>query len=446
MIFNFLKYLKPIWYFNLRPKKDFGYFPSQNQFNFSTHGIVIDNDYKTDVAKQRDLAWTGFQIGYIDLNNVEGIDVWQKTNIPIEDEYRFLNKNFHKAWVLYVLIVRLVTFKNPIIEINAFIKNRKVQRIDYSKKPFLFEEYDEFKSKLIESNPLVSVIIPTLNRYQYLKDVFKDLENQTYKNFEVIAVDQSDPFEEDFYKNWGLDLKFWYQKEKALWKARNEAIKKSNGDYILLYDDDSLVDENWIEEHLKCLDYFKADLSSGVSISVIGDEVPKHYSYFRWSDQLDTGNVLLKKDVFKKIGLFDQQFEKERMGDGEFGLRVYLNGYKNISNPKAKRIHLKVSEGGLRQMGSWDGWRPKKLFGPRPVPSVLYLSRKYFGNKISIFYILNSILPSLIPYKFKGNKFLKGLTFLLIPLLLPLVVYQIMKSWNLATKKMKEGEKISSIN
>ena len=163
MIFNFLKYLKPIWYFNLRPKKDFGYFPSQNQFNFSTHGIVIDNDYKTDVAKQRDLAWTGFQIGYIDLNNVEGIDVWQKTNIPIEDEYRFLNKNFHKAWVLYVLIVRLVTFKNPIIEINAFIKNRKVQRIDYSKKPFLFEEYDEFKSKLIESNPLVSVIIPTLN-------------------------------------------------------------------------------------------------------------------------------------------------------------------------------------------------------------------------------------------------------------------------------------------
>lgn len=446
MIFNFLKYLKPIWYFNLRPKKDFGYFPSQNQFNFSTHGIVIDNDYKTDVAKQRDLAWTGFQIGYIDLNNVEGIDVWQKTNIPIEDEYRFLNKNFHKAWVLYVLIVRLVTFKNPIIEINAFIKNRKVQRIDYSKKPFLFEEYDEFKSKLIESNPLVSVIIPTLNRYQYLKDVFKDLENQTYKNFEVIAVDQSDPFEEDFYKNWRLDLKFWYQKEKALWKARNEAIKKSNGDYILLYDDDSLVDKNWIEEHLKCLDYFKADLSSGVSISVIGDEVPKHYSYFRWSDQLDTGNVLLKKDVFKKIGLFDQQFEKERMGDGEFGLRVYLNGYKNISNPKAKRIHLKVSEGGLRQMGSWDGWRPKKLFGPRPVPSVLYLSRKYFGNKISIFYILNSILPSLIPYKFKGNKFLKGLTFLLIPLLLPLVVYQIMKSWNLATKKMKEGEKISSIN
>ena len=168
-----------------------------------------------------------------------------------------------------------------------------------------------------------------------LKDVFKDLENQMYKNFEVIVVDQTDDFQEDFYKGWNLDLKFWFQEEKALWKARNEAIKSSKGEYILLYDDDSLVQPNWIEEHLKTLDFFNADLSSGVSISTVGAEVPEHYNYFRWSDQLDTGNVLLKKEIFNKIGLFDRQFEKQRMGDGEFGLRCYLAGFKNISNYKA---------------------------------------------------------------------------------------------------------------
>ncbi|MNE78170.1 hypothetical protein D3C80_1745480 [compost metagenome] len=127
------------------------------------------------------------------------------------------------------------------------------------------------------------------------------------------------------------------------------------------------------------------------------------------------------------------------MGDGEFGLRAYLAGYKNISNPKAKRIHLKVSEGGLRQMGSWDGWRPKKLLGPRPVPSVLYLSRKYFGNSLSRWYVLRAILPSLVPYQFKSNRALKVLSFVLIPFLLPLVGYQVWKSWGLSSCKLKKG-------
>src|SRR5690606_34012180 len=158
-----------------------------------------------------------------------------------------------------------------------------------------------------------------------------------------------------------------------------------------------------------------ADLSSGVSLSVVGAEVPPHYNYFRWSDQLDTGNVLLKKDIFRKIGLFDRQFEKQRMGDGEFGLRAYLAGYKNVSNPKAKRVHLKVGQGGLRQMGSWDGWRPKKWNAPRPVPSILYLSRKYHGDKLSKLWIIPHILPSIIPYRFKNKKSLKLLSVILIP-------------------------------
>ena len=32
-------------------------------------------------------------------------------------------------------------------------------------------------------------------------------------------------------------------------------------------------------------------------------------------------------------------------------------------------------------MGSWDAFRPKSILAPRPVPSVLYYYRKYFGNK-----------------------------------------------------------------
>ncbi|WP_348810505.1 glycosyltransferase family 2 protein [Flavobacterium maritimum] len=439
MIFNFLQYLKPIWYFNLRPQTDFGYFPTERQLKEVGCAIAKDVRYQSEAARDRDFGWTAFQQGFISAKGETGFDVWEPVILPVFDEYIFLRKNFHQAWVWYVLLLRLMSFKNPFVEWKGFLGSRKVKRVDYSKDAFEYQEYDSFQSPLVASRPLVSVVIPTLNRYIYLKDVLRDLEKQTYKNFEVIVVDQTDAFRAEFYQGWQLDLKHRFQEEKALWRARNEAIQSAKGDYILLYDDDSLVDEYWIEAHLKGLDYFQADLSSGVSISTVGAEVPKHYSYFRWSDQLDTGNVLLKKSVFNEIGFFDRQFEKQRMGDGEFGLRAYLAGYKNISNYKAKRIHLKVSEGGLRQMGSWDGWRPKKLLGSRPVPSVLYLSRKYFGNSLSRWYVLHAILPSLVPYQFKSNRALKILSFVLIPFLLPLVCFQVSKSWRLSSFKLKKG-------
>lgn len=439
MIFNYLKYIKPIWYFNLKPQKEHCYFPTEEQVQKAGFSIAKDKGYKSKTAQIHDLAWTAFQSGCIICEEQNGLDVWKNNNFPIEDEYRFLRKNIHWAWIVYVLGIRLITFHNPFKEIYGFSKTRKVKRFDYAKQTLNSATYYNFESPLVASNPFISIVIPTLNRYDYLKDVLKDLESQTYKNFEVIIVDQTDAYREEFYEGWHLDLKFWFQEEKALWRARNEAIESANGDFILLYDDDSLVEKDWIFEHLKCLDFYKADLSSGVSISTVGAEVPEHYSYFRWSDQLDTGNVLLKKSIFNEIGLFDLQFEKQRMGDGEFGLRAYLAGYKNISNYKAKRIHLKVSQGGLRQMGSWDGWRPKKLLGPRPVPSVLYLSRKFFGTKQSVYYIMHSILPSLVPYQFKKNKVLKVISFLLIPFLFPLVMIQVLKSWKLSTLKLKNN-------
>jgi hypothetical protein len=445
MIFNFLKYIKPTWYYNLKPQKDFGYFPTEEQLRASGYSLEKDLNYSSEEAQKRDLAWRAFQQGFISKTQAPGMAIWQPVKLPVIDEYRFLRKNFSPFWVLYVLKLRLITLKNPIKEISAFLKTRRVKREAFAERPFTHTDYETFESDLINQNPLVSVIIPTLNRYDYLRDVLKDLEKQTYTHFEVIVVDQTDEYREDFYKGWNLDLTYWYQEEKALWKARNEAIKASKGEFILLYDDDSLIESDWITQHLKALDYFQADLSSGVSISVVGAKVPEHYSIFRWSEQLDTGNVLIKKEVFRHIGLFDRQFEKQRMGDGEYGLRAYLNGFKNISNPYAKRIHLKVAQGGLRQMGSWDGWRPKKLLAPRPVPSVLYLSRTYFGTKKTLLMIMTSILPSVVPYRFKANKFLKLLTVLLFPVLLPLVVLQVGLSWKQSGVKLKQGSLIEKM-
>lgn len=438
MLFNHLKYLKPIWYYNLKPSKDYCYFPTEEQLKKASIYIEKDSGYVDEIARIHDLSWTAFQSGYIAKEPQHGIDIWQKHNFPIADEYRFLRKNFHSAWVYYVLLLRLFTLNNPFKEILGFLKSSKVQRVDYSEHILNDTTYETFESSLIASKPFISVIIPTLNRYEYLKDVLHDLEDQSYTNFEVIIVDQTDNFRPEFYEGWHLDLKFWHQSEKALWRARNEAIRTAKGDYILMSEDDIRFNTVFIENHIKAIDYFKCQVSCGVFFPM-KSKIPKENSYFKFSEQFATGNSMFDKNIIKVVGSFDLQFEKQRGGDGEYGLRCYLAGFKLISNPKAFCFDVKAPSGGLRQMGSWDSWRPKKILGPRPVPSVLYLARKYFGTSFATYYIIHNILPSLIPYRFRKSKFLKALSFVVLPLVLPLVCFQVLKSWQLASVKIKEG-------
>ena len=442
MLFDFLKYLQPTNYFALIKKDQASVFPIPESLPKEIQQqLFIDEEYLSNEAQVYDLSWQAIQKGYIGSET----NFREFKKLPLKDEYQFIRKYFNPLWASYILLLRLLSLKNPFNEISSWWASRKTKRSDYLKTPINYKEWNNFNSSLVAKQQLVTVVIPTLNRYPYLKDVLLDLEKQDYKNFEVIVVDQSEPFQKEFYDDYNLDLYLIHQEEKALWLARNTAIQKSKGDLLLLFDDDSRVESDWITNHIKCLDFFKAEISSGVSISTIGAKVPENYSFFRVSDQIDTGNVLIKKEVFRTIGLFDRQFEKQRMGDGEFGLRAHLEGFLNISNPYAKRLHLKVGSGGLRQMGSWDGFRPKKLFGPRPIPSVLYLYRTYFGNRRTRLSLLKTIPPSIMPYRFKKNKNMLLLGILISVLLTPFILIQVNISWRRASKKLIQGPIIGEL-
>jgi glycosyltransferase involved in cell wall biosynthesis len=339
-------------------------------------------------------------------------------------------------------MIRIITFNNPFKEIHSFYHTRKINQIDLRHKIFYHNELHNFSSSLVNESPLVSIILPTLNRYAYLFSLLNELEKQTYENFEVIIIDQSSPYRAEVFKDFNLKLKIIHQKERALWKARNLGIKESNGDFILMLDDDSSVEPNWIIEHLKCIDFFNVDISAGVSISLIGNPIPDHYKYHRWADQLDTGNVLIKRKIFRKCGLFDLQFEGMRMGDDEFGVRAYINGFKSISNPLAKREHLKVAQGGLREMGSWDGMRPVNWIAPRPIPSIIYHFRKYWGNYSAILFLVKNIPLSLSNYTNKGNRLGYGISLVQFIFFLPILVIQVLWSWAISSKKLAQGDQI----
>lgn len=447
--FEILKDLNPIWYFNLYPLEA----ESFSVCYYNSSAIKIPEEFKDLISEDKrysnrssmelDLGYQLWNKGVMLTAEKTSEDILLHKEKPdIRDNYIFIRKYFkwHRAY--YYLVKNILSFRNPFAELSAFNSTKDIKKTDLISNHCEYPGYVSFNSELLKSQPLVSVIIPTLNRYEYLKDVLEDLEKQNYSNFEIVIIDQTDEPDRNFYSNYNLKLKTIFQEGKGQWLARNEAIRNSEGEYLIFFDDDSRIDPDWISEHLKSLDYFKADISAGVSISKTGDSVPENYSFFRWADQFDSGNAMVKRKVFEKTGMFDRQFDKQRMGDGEFGLRAYLAGFKSISNPNARRLHLKIGTGGLRQMGSWDAFRPKKFFAPRPIPSVLYFFRKYFPMNYVANALIIGILPSLIPYKWKGKKYLYPVSALLAVFILPVLLLQLAISWSKASAMLKEGNRI----
>jgi glycosyltransferase involved in cell wall biosynthesis len=442
MPFKFLKYVQPTHYFQLFTTRGQSVFPIVDKLpNEVISKLKRDHEFESDLAKNYDMSWQAIQGGY--LGDVE---VYQNfCEVSVKDNYHFIRKYFNSAWVFYILIVRLLSFKNPISEISHWHYSRSIERVQIQSLSFYDTDFDTFNSKLIVQQPKISVVIPTLNRYVYLKAILKDLELQDYLNFEVIVVDQSNPFDDSFYKDYNLDITLIRQREKALWLARNTAIKEARGEFIALSEDDVRIQPNWLSAHLKCLDFFNAQVSAGVFYPQ-GQELPKERSFFAVASQFATGNAMFYRSICATVGLFDRQFEKQRMGDGEFGLRLYLADIKSISNPKASCIDVKADVGGLREMGSWDAFRPSNFFAPRPIPSVLYFFRRYFGNTSARLAMMRMLPLSILPYQFKKNKPLLLIGVLLTVLLLPLVLYQVQKSWSLSTKKIKQGPLIEKLN
>ena len=443
-MFSFLKYTSPIWYYRLYGRAARRIYSRAFLQDAVDRGIIAQSEsYNSDAAREADLVYQSLNTGLIDTKGSTGHASGSGEINDPQDNYRFLRSYFGAKWVWYSFVIRCFSGYNPFREVYALFSTRDCKRKKSDTDPSsLHAGFHACEIPEEWSAKKVSVIIPTLNRYTYLKDVFRDLEKQTHRNFEVLVCDQSDPFDAACYEGWSLDLKVIRQEEKALWKARNTCLARAAGDLILLFDDDSRVEPDWISNHIKCLVYFNADISAGVTDTIVGHGLSRKESYFHYSDVFDTGNALVRREVFERTGMFDRQFEKQRMGDGEFGLRAYLAGFPSISNPFAQRVHLKVETGGLRHFGSWDAFRPGHLFAPRPVPSVLYLSRRYFGSSSSVMLILNSLSSSVIPYKYKKNKRLKLLSPLLMLLISPVLLVQVFRSWRMSGAMIHQGPKI----
>jgi glycosyltransferase involved in cell wall biosynthesis len=364
------------------------------------------------------------------------------------DRFVFLRRLFGRKWVRYAAGRRAAAHARPDLVRSAMRSSAEACSLH----PRPTGVGDVVTRRPVEAprDPRVSVVLPTLGRYELLQPVLEQIRKQTLRPVEVIVVDQNDPEARDeaLYESFAdLDLRVIYQDQRGQWLARNAAVEAAVGDWIAFIDDDSEVGADFLEAHLEGLLRYDADLSTGASLAVIGAPVPENYSFFRVADQWDSGNGMCHRRLFERFGLFDQQFDRQRRGDAEFGLRVQLGGGLVIHNPHAVRVHLKAQEGGLRTFGSLDGFRHRDRTTPLPLPSMVYYTKRYHSRRQVREDLMIGLTQSIVPYELKRRATASQWARLVAGEVrhLPSTVRRVRRSLRMADDMVAEGPRIPEL-
>jgi glycosyltransferase involved in cell wall biosynthesis len=247
-----------------------------------------------------------------------------------------------------------------------------------------------------ERYPLVSIIIPTFNRPESLLSAINSVSSQTYKNMEVIIID--DCSQEDMQdvvlrakKKTNINI-FYFKNSNNLGNAgaRNQGIKLAKGDYIAFLDDDDI----WLPEKIKkqvdlLLDgEYKACFcgTKWMEHNIILKEGVAVNNKISFENGGPTSTWLLHKSVFDEIGLFDSSFPSAV--DGEFLVRLNKK-YKVCFVYEALYIHYyyndQISASNQKKINGFEMMLKKHQdnFNKHELASI------YF--KLSIFYLFNGI-------------------------------------------------------
>ena len=195
----------------------------------------------------------------------------------------------------------------------------------------------------------VSVVVPTYNRKEMLKDCLTSLFNQTYPKdkYEIIVVNDgsTDGTEEvlnEYAKKAPCIFKWFSQENKGPSAARNLGIEHAKGEIICFTDDDCIADERWIENLVK---EFTNEKVGGVGGEIVAYNpktlTEKYGNRFnqreRAKEYLLTGNAAYRKDVLDAIGGFDENLRS--LEDVDLGIRVKAKGYELRYTPHAIVFH-----------------------------------------------------------------------------------------------------------
>lgn len=417
MLFEFIKYIYPHWYYSdLKLLKKI--LPVSQTYNKESNGYDDPDNEKIDSC------FESFYNGVIIDSNTDKPFLISIKETSIKDKYIFILRFFGKKWGLYCLLRTFFKY-NPVLNLKSFFYayNNYI--------PFKKNESIYPKKTIALSIPNYSIVIPSLERendFIELLEVIKKFDQQPEV---VVLVNQSS---KKYYCE-GDNLLQIMDNNKGQWSARNKALNYLKTSYTWFLDDDSIINFTTLLEHIETIKTQKTDIS-------IGFNTEKHRSYFniplyKYSDHCDTGNMFIKTSILNEMNGFDETYDGMRWGDYDFGIRCLKKGYTIIESYGAKRIHKKSRKGGLRYYH--EPVRFLKYFSKNlyPQPSSIYYLNKNFGSKSSYEYLLLHFFQMAIPFKKKGTFVLNLFIF---PFSIIFSILNILLCWSAYRNKLSENE------
>ncbi len=196
-----------------------------------------------------------------------------------------------------------------------------------------------------------SIIITTHNRLDLLNRAVSSVFNQTYDGFELIIVDDASNGDHQIEPSGRTGENFVYIRHDVnlgVSAARNTGIKAAQHPYIVFLDDDDIFHERYLETLAAHLEKFpeidftwcgKKNRTFENNICVAEKEF--HFSANSYDDPevcpmltywANSLGVMIKKDVFDRVGLFDTKMTTAE--DLDFLLRMLNAGMKFVAIPK----------------------------------------------------------------------------------------------------------------
>lgn len=212
---------------------------------------------------------------------------------------------------------------------------------------------------------LISIIVPIYNVEKYIFKCVDSIINQTYKNIEIILVDDGSTDNSgticDEYEKKDNRIKVIHKKNGGLSDARNVGIDKAKGDYLVFVDSDDWVSDKMIEYLYNNACKYKADIVQGDYIKAyteynciknIKEEI-NHYNSIgalnnlyeeECTKSVVVWNKIYKKDLFEEI-----RFPKGKLHEDEFTTYKLLHKAKNVVDSNIPIYYYRQREGSIMQ-------------------------------------------------------------------------------------------------
>ncbi len=212
--------------------------------------------------------------------------------------------------------------------------------------------------------PLLSIIVPIYNVEKYLERCIDSIINQTYKNLEIILVDDGSKDASgiiaDTYASKDDRIKVIHKENGGLSDARNHGLDQARGNYIIFIDSDDFIDSSMCEILFTIAEKYSSDI------------VSCNYYIFRDENRISVHSMSIQEDekVFSGIDILKYYLIKTE----PFDLNIVCNKIFKSSLFNSKDSQIRFPKGRVQE----DNFTTFRLFAKSDVVTTINQPLYYY--------------------------------------------------------------------